>query len=87
MDLREKIIYQQIEESLGKLSYLKDIAIGIPAEDIAKLEKNLKEAEDAIVNHKNMIAKNKLTLFEEIFSLIEDKYFSCLLYTSPSPRD
>ena len=78
MDLREKIIYQQIEESLGKLSYLKDIAIGIPAEDIAKLEKNLKEAEDAIVNHKNMIAKNKLTLFEEIFSLIEDKYFSKL---------
>ena len=78
MDLREKIIYQQIEDSSEKLEYLKDIAIGIPDEEINVLEKNLKEAEDAIINHKNIIAKNKLTLFEDVFKQIEDKYFSNL---------
>ena len=79
MDLREKIIYQQIEKSSEKLSYLKDIAIGIPDDEISKLKRNIKEAEDAISNHKNMIAKNKITLFDDKFSDIEDSYFSDLL--------
>ena len=78
MDLREKVIYQQIAEASLKLEYLKDISIGIPDTYIEKLANYLNEAEKSLKDQKNIIAKNRVEQFENLFSEIEDKFFTNL---------
>ena len=78
MEIHETDIYHQIEEAKSKVSYLKDINIGVKATEIAHLEEKTKEAEEMFNGDRVALAKNKLAAFDAIFSDVEKKYFSNL---------
>lgn len=78
MELKEKIIFRQIEECRDKISYLKDINIGIPAAEIEEMEIQLEEAEKFIRNDNSTISAKRLKSLESLLSGVEGHYFSNL---------
>jgi len=76
--INEKVIYNKINEAIEKVSYIKDINIGIPLAKIEELEKTINEAEEFIEKNRDTMANNKLNSFDTIFKKIEDDYFSNL---------
>jgi acetyl-CoA carboxylase carboxyl transferase subunit beta len=74
----EKKYFLQLENAAAKVSYLKDIGIGIPEAEITALEQKLVEAEKFLRENKNAPAINRLHAFDQFFTSIEERYFSSL---------
>ncbi len=78
MDENEKILIGEIDEARAKVSYLQDIDIGIPREEIEGLVKNIDEADSFLRKNTFSIAKDRLRAFNALFESIENRYFSSL---------
>ncbi len=81
MDLDKKIILKKIEEGKDIVSYLKDIDIGIPSEEIEQIDFKLQEAENYAKKDNSTIAGNKLNSIDGLFDGVRKSYFANL-----SPR-
>ncbi len=78
MEENEKMLIIEIEEARAKISYLKDIDIGIPPEEIVVLAKNIDEADSFLQRNTFSITKDRLKTFKNLFESIENRYFSSL---------
>jgi acetyl-CoA carboxylase carboxyl transferase subunit beta len=78
MEVHETIIYHQIEEGKNKVSYFRDINIGIKASEIDHLDSMLKEAEELFAEDKVILLKTKLAAIESLNREIENGYFALL---------
>ena len=76
-DLDDDFSEQAYELFLQNLDYSKRFLL---QEDIDKLEVNRLELDD-------QIRRSDLSFFNEAYSIYQQRYEACLLYTSPSPRD
>ena len=78
MDISDRILDQQLEDAKSRIAYLKEIEIGIPPEEINELQKSMNEALASFRENKSFIAKNKLGRFNQLFTSVEERYFSSL---------
>ncbi len=78
MDENEKILIGEIDEARAKISYLLDIDISIPREEIEGLVKNIDEADSFLRKNTFSITKDRLRAFNTLFESIKNRYFSSL---------
>lgn len=78
MEFSERTITHTLREARDRVSYLRDVDIGIPPEDIEELEKRLSEAEELFHVNKNSLARGMLTNFYDLFDSIVERDFSSL---------
>ena len=78
MDIYERELFKKLDEARDKVAYLRDIDIGIPAEDIESLEKPLSEADHLLESDKTALARNRLEGFDAAFDRLVDTHFSNL---------
>jgi acetyl-CoA carboxylase carboxyl transferase subunit beta len=78
MDIQEKQLSQGIEGARDKLSYLRDIEIGIPESELEELDRLLQEAETLFQRGKQALAAESLSRFDASFDRISDLYFTHL---------
>lgn len=78
MDISDRILDQQLEDAKNRIEYLKEVEIGIPPEEINELQKSLDEAYASFRGNRSFIAKNKLGGFNQLFTAVEERYFSNL---------
>ena len=67
-----------MREGRELVSYLKDIEIGIPADDIDELDRRLNEAEKLLLDDKNTLAGAVLSEFHDLMDTIVQRDFSSL---------
>ena len=67
-----------MREGRDLVSYLRDIEIGIPYEDIDELDRKLSEAEKLFYADKSTMARNMLTGFHDLLGTIVQRDFSSL---------
>jgi len=78
MEQAEKILFQKLDEAKGKVSYLKDIDIGVSPQEIESLEKACEETEESLGKNRSAAARSRLTRFETFFGHLEGRYFAQL---------
>jgi len=78
MDENRKILIGELDVARAKISYLLDIDIGIPSEEIEELRKNIDEADSFLQKNTFSIVKDRLKAFNNLFESIENMYFSSL---------
>jgi acetyl-CoA carboxylase carboxyl transferase subunit beta len=78
MNIQERELSNKLSEARDRVAYLRDIDIGIPADDFVSLTEPLKEAAVFIENDRFALAGNRLEYFDAAFDRLVDTHFSNL---------